>query len=155
MCVVTSLWVVTWAQGGDLAATIELAGPRDGQRAMSDSVNVGRVRRDHATLQVKSGEPLTLRWTVRNTGLKLCENTLVHFLVAPQDSAGRGTPSHQPQQNVLEGAVTMDFNPTNTASGTLSVRLHERGAYLARVEARQTDAANPEATTATISVQVK
>lgn len=153
--ITAGLWFATIGQAADLAATLEIKGLREQQKAVSASAGASHVRPAQPLLETKADEPLTLRWTVRNTGRRSCDDTLVHFLVVSKGSAdARATSRHLPQSSVLEGALTMDFAPTNSASGTLALRIHDPGSYVARIEAKP-DAANSETTAATIALEVK
>ena len=127
--------------GEDLIATVEVSGARGKQIARSTAVSP-KARPEsrpesRPVLEGKRDEEFTLQWTMRNAGKKPIEDVLVHFFVAEQDQTGqREPPNLRPERVVLEGALTMDFNSTNSAIGTLSFRAPKPGDYLVRVEAR-------------------
>jgi hypothetical protein len=92
-------------------------------------------------LKVKAGQPIKIQWSLTNVYLhKTLENVVVHFYVAKEQTAGqKPTPDLGIEANVvLETAFEMDFKPGAKAGARNTFRIDKPGAYLVRVESRQT-----------------
>ncbi len=93
------------------------------------------------TLRARVGEPIKVQWMLTNVyPHKTLENVVVHFYVAREGSAGqKATPDLGVEANVVqESAFEMDFKPGAKAGTRTTFRVAKPGAYLIRVESRQT-----------------
>ena len=92
-------------------------------------------------LKVKAGQPIKIQWSLTNVyPNKTLPNVVVHFYVAKEKAAGqKPTPDLGVEDNVvLETAFEMDFKPGAKAGARNAFRIDKPGAYLVRVESRQT-----------------
>jgi len=95
----------------------------------------GRKPVPRSVLQAKSGERVSVRWSVtRNTGTPAVKNVLVHFFVAPLEKAGQGAVPKGDKNNPVESAIVMDFKAGLKAQGDLSFTINQPGVYLLRLE---------------------
>jgi len=152
--------VFFWLRGSiraeDLITTIEVSGAH-GKETVRSTTKVPKTRPEsRSVIEGKTNEEFTLHWTMRNAGKTLIEDVLVHFFVAEEDQLGqRAVPNLRPEKVVLEGALTMDFNSTNSATGTLSFRIQKPGAYLVRVEAQNLPDAVIEPPVAALDLRIR
>ena len=92
-------------------------------------------------LKAKVGEPIKCQFLLTNVyPHKTLENVVVHFYIARQGKvAQKPTPDLNAEGVlVLESAFEMDFKPGAKAGARNVLRIDEPGAYLIRVESRQT-----------------
>ena len=92
-------------------------------------------------LKVKAGRPIKIQWSLTNVyPNKTLPNVVVHFYVAKEQAAGqKPTPDLGVEDIVvLEAAFEMDFKPGAKAGARNTLRIDKPGAYLVRVESRQT-----------------
>ncbi len=92
-------------------------------------------------IKAKVGEPIKIQWMLTNVyPHKTLEDVVVHFYVAREGSVGqKPTPDLSVEANVvLETAFEMDFKPGAKAGARNSFTIDRPGAYLVRVESRQT-----------------
>jgi hypothetical protein len=92
-------------------------------------------------LKVKAGQTVKIQWSLTNVyPHKTLENVVVHFYVAKEQAAGqKPTPDLGVEANVvLESAFEMDFKPGAKAGARNTLKIDKPGAYLIRVESRQT-----------------
>ena len=98
-----------------------------------------RQREIRPVFHAKAGENLTLHWTLTARAAKLFEDVLVHFYVARVDGPDQRPDLKKPENVVLEGALTMDFNVGNSASSDVKFQVDKPGDYIVRVEAQHAD----------------
>ena len=92
-------------------------------------------------LKVKAGQPIKIQWSLTNVyPNKTLPNVVVHFYIARERAPGqKPTPDLGIEDNVvLETAFEMDFKPGAKAGARNTLRIDKPGAYLVRVESRQT-----------------
>jgi hypothetical protein len=92
-------------------------------------------------LKVKAGQAIKIQWSLTNVyPHKTLENVVVHFYVAKEKTAGqKPTPDLAVEDNVVfESAFEMDFKPGAKAGARNTLKIDKPGAYLIRVESRQT-----------------
>jgi hypothetical protein len=115
--------------GEQVAATVDQTPPESGKNP-------------RPVLKVKAGQPIKIQWSLVNVyPNKTLENVVVHFYVAREQKAGqKPTPDLSVEDNVvLESAFEMDFKPGAKAGARNGFKIDRPGAYLVRVETRQTD----------------
>ncbi len=126
------------AQG--LVATLEVSTPTTTQRASS----LTPPTRSPAgpVVVVSADQPLTVQWQVRDRGPEPVAEVLAHCFVVASPAP---TPESTRARPVVETALTMDFNATNVASGTFSVRVPAAGVYAVEIVAQGSgsDASTP------------
>jgi hypothetical protein len=93
-------------------------------------------------LKVKAGKPIKIQWMFTNLyPHKTLENVVVHFYIAKEKKVGQaGTPDLSVEDDVVfESAIEMDFKPGAKAGARNSLKIDKPGAYLVRIESRQTN----------------
>jgi hypothetical protein len=93
------------------------------------------------TVRAKKGEPIHVKYMLTNVyPHKTLENVVVHFYVARQGKAGqKELPSLADGKDVvIETAFEMDFKPGAKAGARTTFKVDAPGAYLIRVETKQT-----------------
>ena len=126
------LWLAplpAWAEG--LVANLEVRTPTATERTSSRTPPTRSPARP--TLLVSPGQTLTVQWEVRDTGPEPIADVLTHCFVVAIPTPAPGSTAPRP---VVETALTMDFNATNVASGTLSFHLPSTGLYSVEVVAQ-------------------
>ncbi len=85
------------------------------------------------------GEPIRIRWLLTTVyPHKTLEGVVVHFYVARQESVGQQSLPELDDGVVLEVAFDVDLKPGAKSGARSTIRIDEPGAYLVRVETRQT-----------------
>jgi hypothetical protein len=112
------------AQAGKLSLTAETA-----------TASLGAIAKKRGVLQVKAGQRISVRWTMKNKDPKeSLKNVLVHFFAVREQELGQKTTPKLNKDVSAETALTMDFNPNDKAEGELSFTIDQAGPYLLRVE---------------------
>ena len=92
---------------------------------------------ERPVFRAAAGERLQVAWRATNTSRAAeLADVLVHFFVVEQEQAGQAkVPPLGAEANVRhEGALSMDFKPSEKAAGRFSLTIDKPGAYLVRVE---------------------
>jgi hypothetical protein len=90
-------------------------------------------------LKVKAGDPVKVQFVLTNVyPHKTLENVVVHFFIARESKAGAKELPDLGGEVVAETAFEMDFKPGAKAGQKCTVHIARPGAYLVRVETRQT-----------------
>ena len=140
-----ALWAIAANPGPILAehAKISLDVTAEGEQvtAFVDQTPPEHGKNPRPVFKVKAGRPVKIQWMMTNVyPHKTLENVVVHFYVARQWKVGQGpTPDLGVEANVvLESAIEMDFKPGAKAGARTTLRLDKPGAYLIRIESRNT-----------------
>jgi len=89
--------------------------------------------------KVKAGQKIKLQWTFTNIyPHKTLEDVLIHSFVVKQGKVGQKELPVIKDDVVLESALRMDFKPNGKTASRSSFTITEPGAYLIRVESRET-----------------
>jgi hypothetical protein len=92
-------------------------------------------------IKARVGEPIKFQFQMTNVyPHKTLENVVIHFYIAREGKVGqKPTPDLGVEGVVvLESAFEMDFKPGAKAGARNTLRIDKPGAYLVRVESRQT-----------------
>ena len=90
-------------------------------------------------LEVRPGESVKVQFMLTNVyPHKTLENVVVHFFVVRQGKAGQKEIPDLSGEVVLETAFEMDMKPGGKAGQRTTFKLDEPGAYLVRIETRNT-----------------
>ena len=117
------------SSGEQVTATVDQTPPEHGKNP-------------RPVLKVKAGKPIKIQWMFTNTyPHKTLENVVVHFYIAKEEKAGQpSTPDLSVESNVVfESAIEMDFKPGAKAGARNTLKIDNPGAYLVRIESRQTN----------------
>ncbi len=91
-------------------------------------------------LRVRANEPVEIRFLFTNVyPHKTLENAVIHLFVVRQGKVGQKEIPDLKGDVVMESAFDMDFKPGGKAGQRSRIRIAEPGAYLVRVESRNTD----------------
>ena len=119
---------------------LEAETTRDKQTAFVDQTPPATGKSPRPVLKVKVGEPIKIQYILTNVyPHKTLENVVVHFYVVRQEKIGqKDLPKLDEESTVIQTAFDMDFKPGAKAGAKTTVRIPKEGAYLIRVESRQT-----------------
>jgi hypothetical protein len=85
-------------------------------------------------LEVKAGQRITVRWTLKRSAKSVVKDVLVHCFVVKEEAAGQAAVPKLNKGVAVESALTMDFKAGDQAEGDLSFLLDGPGPYLLRLE---------------------
>jgi hypothetical protein len=87
----------------------------------------------------KAGEPIKVNWTLTNVyPHKTLENVVVHFFIVKVKSVGQKEAPDLRGDVVLESAFDVEFKPGTKVGQRNTLKIHDPGVYLVRVETRHT-----------------
>jgi hypothetical protein len=114
------------APGGKVTAFVDQTPPESGKNP-------------RPVLTAKAGAPIRVQWVLTNVyPHKTLEDVVVHFFIAREDKVAQKELPDLRGDVVLETAFDMDFQPGGKAGARCTVTIDTPGAYLVRVESRQT-----------------
>lgn len=119
---------------GDFAIDLKVTAGKASKTAHADVAGIGVKPKPRLVLEAKAGEPVTVAWTLQNTGKATVKDVVVHFFAVKEEKAGQEKPPKLNKDVAGESALTMDFKPKDKAEGELNLSLPGPGAYLIRVE---------------------
>lgn len=118
---------------------LQVASPRDQQAAFVDQTPPDWGKNPRPVVRARVGDPIRVERVLTNGyPHKTLEDVVVHFFIARQEKAGQKELPDLRGDVVLESAFEMDFKPGGKAGQKHTFRIDEPGAYLVRVETRQT-----------------
>ena len=118
---------------------LDVVGRRDQATAYVDQTPPEWGKNPRRVLKVRPNEPVKIQYMLTNVyPHKTLENVVVHFFVVRQEKAGQKEIPDLKGDVVLESAFDMDFKPGGKAGQRTTLRIAEPGAYLIRVETRNT-----------------
>ena len=120
--------------------TLEVASPAGKESAFVDQTPPASGKNPRPVLKAKAGDPIKVQWVLTNVyPTKTLENVVVHFFIVRQGKPGqKEIPELEGDALVVESAFEMDFKPGAKAGQKQGLRIDAPGAYLVRVETRQT-----------------
>jgi hypothetical protein len=117
------------------AIDLEVKAPKGNQTAHAQIAALGEKPKPRAALEVKAGDKITVKWTLRSTAAKeTAKDVLVHFYAVKINKLGEPPPSKLDEDVVTETALTMDFKPKDKTEGELRLQIDKPGFYLLRLE---------------------
>ena len=131
------------AAGHDFAIDLEVKTPKGNQTVHAQISALGQKPipalgekpKPRAALEVKAGDKITVKWTLRSTAAKeTAKDVLVHFYAVKINKLGEPPPSKLDEDVVTETALTMDFKPKDKTEGELRLQIDKPGFYLLRLE---------------------
>lgn len=103
--------------------------------AQGQAAALGVKPKPREVVRVKARQPLRVDWTLKNVdAAKTFKNVIVHFVTVKQDRQGQLNVPKLDKGVVAESAVTVDFNPKESARGRLVFAVETPGSYLMRLE---------------------
>jgi hypothetical protein len=124
-------------------AKIQLDVKVDGQTtatAFVDQTPPAWGKNPRPVIRAKVGQEIQIQWVLTNVyPHKTLENVVVHSFVAPQEKTGqKELPDLSRESIPLETAYELDLKPGAKTGARAALRLDRPGAYLIRVESRNT-----------------
>src|SRR5437868_7553090 len=118
---------------------LDVATPRDQVAAYMDQTPPEWGKNPRPVLKAKVNEPIRVQFLLTNVyPHKTLENVVVHFFIVRQEKPGQKELPDLKGDVVLESAFDMDFKPGGKAGQRTSIKIDTPGAYLVRVETRNT-----------------
>ena len=118
---------------------LDVATPRDQVTAYMDQTPPEWGKNPKPVLKAKVNEPIRVQFLLTNVyPHKTLENVVVHFFIVRQEKPGQKEIPDLKGDVVLESAFDMDFKPGGKAGQRTTVKIDAPGAYLVRVESRNT-----------------
>src|SRR4051794_21257725 len=118
---------------------LEVSGRRDQATAYVDQTPPEWGKNPRPVLKVRPNEPVKIQYVLTNVyPHKTLENVVVHFFVVREEKAGQKEIPDLKGEVVIESAFDMDFKPGGKAGQRMTLRIAQPGAYLIRVETRNT-----------------
>ena len=118
---------------------LDAIAPSGHQTAHVDQTPPDWGKNPRPVVEAKVGEPIRVRWLLTNVyPHKTLEQVVVHFYVARQDLVGQNELPVLDDAVVLETALDVDLKPGAHVGARTTVRIDDPGAYLIRIETRQT-----------------
>lgn len=129
-----------WARGEHAKMTLDVAASGDQKTAFVDQTPLASGKNPRPVMKVRAGEPVKVQFMLTNVyPHKTLENVVVHFFIARQEKIGQKDLPDLNGDVVLESAFEMDLKPGAKVGSRNTVRISDPGAYLIRVETRQTN----------------
>jgi hypothetical protein len=135
----SSALVLPWARAEHAKIELEVSGRRGQVTAHVDQTPPEWGKNPRPVLKVRPDEPVKVQFMLTNIyPHKTLENVVVHFFVVRQEKVGQKEIPDLKGDVVLESAFDMDFKPGGKAGQRTTFKISEPGAYLVRVETRNT-----------------
>jgi hypothetical protein len=136
---IASLVMVSSVQAEHAKIVLEVSTPRDSVSAFVDQTPPEWGKNPRPVLKAKVNEPLRIQYTLTNVyPHKTLENVVVHFYITRQKQVGQKELPELKDDVVIETAFDMDFKPGGKAGGRSTLKIDAPGAYLIRLETRNT-----------------
>ena len=118
---------------------LEVAGRRDQVTAYVDQTPPEWGKNPRPVLKVRPNESVKVQFLLTNVyPHKTLENVVVHFFVIREEKAGQKAIPDLKGEVVLESAFDIDMKPGGKAGQRTTFKIDEPGAYLVRIETRNT-----------------
>ena len=118
---------------------LEVVGRRDQVTAYVDQTPPEWGKNPRPVLKVRSNEPVKVQFLLTNVyPHKTLENVVVHFFIVREEKAGQKEIPDLKGEVVLESAFDIDMKPGGKAGQRTTLKIDQPGAYLVRVETRNT-----------------
>jgi hypothetical protein len=135
----SSALVLPAARAEHAKIELEVAGRRGQVTAHVDQTPPEWGKNPRPVLKVRPDERVKVQFLLTNIyPHKTLENVVVHFFVVRQEKVGQKEIPDLKGDVVLESAFDMDFKPGGKAGQRTTFKISEPGAYLVRVETRNT-----------------
>jgi hypothetical protein len=137
--IVMALVIAVPVRGEHAKINLEITTGRDNVAAYVDQTPPDWGKNPRPVIKAKVGEPIRINYLLTNVyPHKTLENVVVHFFIAREQKAGQKELPDLKGEVVMESAFDMDFKPGSKAGQRSTVRIDAPGAYLVRIETRNT-----------------
>jgi hypothetical protein len=122
------------AEHAKITLDVEAAGQKE--TAFVDQTPPQSGKNPRPVLRARAGEKIKVQWMLTNVyPHKTLANVVVHFFIAREEKVGQKELPHLNNEEVVfESANELDLKPGAKSGGRCSLRIHEPGAYLVRIE---------------------
>ena len=133
-------WIwVTPSRAEHAKIQLDVTTPRDQVTAFVDQTPPEWGKNPRRVVKARTNEPIRIQYLLTNVyPHKTLENVVVHFFVVRQQKPGQKELPDLKGDVVLESAFDMDFKPGGKAGQRMTLKIDTPGAYLIRVETRNT-----------------
>jgi hypothetical protein len=132
-------WAGLEARAEHAKINLDVEGPREQKSAYVDQTPPDWGKNPRPVVRARVNEPIRVHWTFTNVyPHKTLQNVVIHFYVARESKAGQKETPDLRGDVVQESAFEMDFKPGAKAGQRNTFKIDAPGAYLVRVESRQT-----------------
>ena len=131
--------MISEARAEHAKITLEVSTAREQVTAHVDQTPPEWGKNPRPVLEARVNEPIRIHYQLTNVyPHKILENVVVHFYVAREQKVGQRDLPDLKGEIPVETAFDMDFKPGGKAGQRSSFRIDKAGAYLVRVETRNT-----------------
>jgi len=135
-----ALGVPSAVRGEHAKMTLDVSASGDQKTAFVDQTPPASGKNPRPVIKVRAGEPVKVQFMLTNVyPHKTLENVVVHFFIAREGKVGQKDLPELNGDVVLESAFEIDLKPGAKVGSRNTVRVSDPGAYLIRVETRQTN----------------
>jgi hypothetical protein len=122
------------AEAPPFAIDLTAEAGKTSKTAHAQLVTLGGKAPARPVLEVKAGQSVRVRWTLKRTAKAAVKAVLVHGFVVKEEAIGQAAVPKLNKGVAVESALTMDFKAGDQAEGDLSFTPAGPGAYLLRLE---------------------
>jgi hypothetical protein len=123
------------ARADHFAIDLEARAGKESKTAHAEAAALGATPKPRPVLEVKAGERVTVKWTLRCTDPKeTYKDVVVHFFAVKEEKTGQQAVPKLDRDVTAESALTMDFKPKDANDAELSFTVDRPGSYLLRLE---------------------
>jgi hypothetical protein len=140
LVIIAAGWIwVSPARAEHAKIQLDVSTARDQVSAFVDQTPPEWGKNPRQVLKAKANEPIRIQYILTNVyPHKTLENVVVHFFVVRQQKPGQKELPDLKGDVVIESAFDMDFKPGGKAGQRTTLKIDTPGAYLIRVETRNT-----------------
>jgi hypothetical protein len=132
-------WPAGLARAEHAKIQLDVSTRHDQVTAFVDQTPPAWGKNPRPVLKARTNEPIRIQFLFTNVyPHKTLEDVVVHFFVVRQGKAGQKEIPELKEEVVLESAFEMDFKPGSKAGQRTTLKIDTPGAYLVRVESRNT-----------------
>jgi hypothetical protein len=114
---------------------LKIQAGKSGTTVHAEMAAIGVKPKERAVLRVKSGNRITVQWTLTNMDAKaVFKDVLVHFFAVKEEKLNQVAPAKLIKGVVAESALTMDFAPKDATKAELAFTIDAPGFYHLRLE---------------------
>jgi hypothetical protein len=127
------LWSAPGAFASHLAVDLTVDGSPQPAHAGTDTLPPENGKNPRPLVHVAAGDPVKLRWSVKNTEAQKLDSLLVHVFIVREEQAGQ-TAVPDRKNAVWETISATALDPGKETHGQAEVPISDPGTYLLRVE---------------------
>jgi hypothetical protein len=126
-----------FSRADSFAIELEAKAAKNSQKTQGKTAATPEKPKSRVMLSAEVGKPIQVTWKVTSTATREeMKDVLIHLFVVRLPQVGQTAVPKLDRDVAAETALTMDFQPKDTAHGALEFQIDKPGAYLVRVETR-------------------